>query len=59
MDPHYGIGHYNLGVTRGHLGRPRDALAPLQEALRIEGKSKRNVTALGEAAAQADELRLK
>jgi tetratricopeptide (TPR) repeat protein len=57
-DPDYGIGHYNLGVTRAHLGRPREALGPLQEALRIEGKSQRNLTALGEAAAQANELEL-
>jgi tetratricopeptide (TPR) repeat protein len=57
-DADYGIGHYNLGVTRAHLGRPREALGPLQEALRIEGKLQRNLLALGEAAAAADELEL-
>lgn len=58
VDPDYGIGHYNLGVTRTHLGRPREALGPLQESLRIEGKLRRNLAALGEAAAQVDELEL-
>ncbi len=60
VDPDYGIGHYNLGVTRAHLGRPAEALAPLREALRIEGPLRRNLLALGEAAAVAgeDELAL-
>ncbi|MEZ6013898.1 MAG: FG-GAP-like repeat-containing protein [Planctomycetota bacterium] len=57
-DPDYALGHYNLAVTRTQRGRPSEAIAPLQEALRIEGKLMRNLLALGEAAALAGELEL-
>lgn len=55
-DPDYALGHYNLAVTRTHLGRPADAIAPLREAVRIEGPLPRTLLALGEAAAAAGEL---
>jgi len=48
-----GIGHSNLGVTRTHLGRPREALGPLREAQSTEGKLARKLLAPGEAAALA------
>jgi len=58
VDPDYGIGHFNLGVTRTNRGRAAEAIPALQESLRIEGKLRRTLLALGEAAAAADQLEL-
>ncbi|MCP3915122.1 MAG: tetratricopeptide repeat protein [bacterium] len=57
-DPDYALGHYNLGVTRNNLGRPSEAVASLQEALRISGDDLPTLRALGEAALRSDRLEL-
>jgi Flp pilus assembly protein TadD len=55
VDPDYALGWYNLGIARTHLGRPDEALAPLHEAIAIEGERFPMLLALGEAAAMCGE----
>ena len=50
VDPDYALGNYNLALTRLAQNRPREAIQPLQEALRVTGDRLETLTALGEAA---------
>lgn len=52
-DPDYGLGHYNLGVSRSQRGRFAEALVSFREALRIQGEQLPTLLAYGEAAAHA------
>ena len=54
MDPDYARAHFNLGWVRLVTGRPAEAIAPLQESLRIVGERPHNLLALGEAATLAE-----
>lgn len=56
LDPDYFIGHFNLAATFTQTGRFEEALAPLAEARRLEGDSRRVMGATAEAQAGAGDL---
>jgi len=56
LDPDYFIGHFNLAATYTRTGRFEEALAPLVEARRLEGDSRRVMGATAEALAGSGEL---
>ncbi len=56
LDPDYFIGHFNLAATYTRTGRFEEALAPLAEARRLEGDSRRVLGATAEALAGSGDL---